>query len=239
MDQTPSAEKRSAPYKVFEVNFQRITALAHNSLEAVSGLSNQVQESVQASSSALVEMTGRLHALSTAKPSDGAQGEVNSIAEELQQVHAAMAPLPPLIDQFGALLKSRSFLYSWMIVMLVTFAEAYLEDALNLLLTSGLSKASLPLPISDEMRRKWVRDILRSGRPHQWIKKLEEFGVKGYSPALPEQMRAIWERRHHIAHSAEPEVRNTIPYEFLDAAKVVATFVDTTDAFIVTSCLNN
>ena len=142
------------------------------------------------------------------------------------------------MDQIGTLLKSRSFLYSWMIVMLVTFAEAYLEDALNLLLASGLSKASLPLPISDEMKRKWVRDILRSGRPHQWIKKLEEFGVTGYSPTLPEEMRAIWERRHHIAHSAEPEVRNTITYEFLDAAKVVANFVDTTDAFIVASSPN-
>src|ERR1019366_3202923 len=188
---------------------------------------------------AIVEMTGRLHALSTASPSDGSQqGEVDSITKELQQATAAMAPLTPLIDQIAALVKSRSFLYSWMIVMLVTFAEAYLEDALNLLLASGLSKASLPLPISDEMKRKWVRDILRSGRPHQWIKKLEEFGVTGYSPALPEEMRAIWERRHGIAHSTESEVRNTIPYEFLDAAKVVASFVDTTDAFIVTSCPN-
>jgi hypothetical protein len=235
----PSVEKRSAPYKVFEANFTRLTTLPHNSLAPVRGLIDQLQEGIQSLNSALVEMTGRLHALSTAKPSDGAQGEVNSITKELQQAHAAMAPLTPLIDQFVALLRSRSFLYSWMIVMLVTFAEAYLEDALNLLLASGLSKASLPLPISDEMKRKWVRDIIRSGRPHQWIKKLEEFGVTGYSPALPEQMRAIWERRHHIAHSAEPEVRNTIQYEFLDAAKVVANFVDTTDAFIVTSCPNN
>jgi hypothetical protein len=239
MDQTPSAEKRSVPYKVFEVNFTRLTTLPHNSLTPVRGLIDQFQESIQPLNSAIVEMTSRLHTLSTAKPSDGAQGEVDSITKELQQATAAMAPLTPLIDQIAALVKSRSFLYSWMIVMLVTFAEAYLEDALNLLLASGLSKASLPLPISDEMKRKWVRDILRSGRPHQWIKKLEEFGVTGYSPALPGEMRAIWERRHAIVHSAEPEVRNTIPYEFLDAAKVVATFVDTTDAFIVTSCPNN
>ena len=238
MDQIPSAETRSTPYKAFEVNFKRLTTLPHNSLEPLSGLINQFQGSLQPLSSVIVEMTGKLHTLSTAKPSDGAQGEVDSITKELQQARAAMASLAPLIDQIGALVKSRSFLYSWMIVMLVTFAEAYLEDALNLLLASGLSKASLPLPISDEMKRKWVRDILRSGRPHLWIKKLEEFGVTGYSPALPEEMRAIWERRHHIAHSAEPEVPNTIPYEFLDAAKVVANFVDTTDAFIVVSCPN-
>ena len=185
MDQTPSVEKRSAPHKVFEANFTRLTTLPHNSLAPVRGLIEQLQEGIQPLNSALVKMTGRLHALSTAKPSDGAQGEVNSITKELQQAATAMSPLTPLIDQIGVLLKSRSFLYSWMIVMLVTFAEAYLEDALNLLLASGLSKASLPLPISDEMKRKWVRDILRSGRPHQWIKKLEEFGVTGYSPALP------------------------------------------------------
>jgi hypothetical protein len=66
-----------------------------------------------------------------------------------------------------------------------------------------------------------------------WLKQLRQFGATGYFADLAGKMQTIWNRRHEIAHTAEPEINQTASQEFLDALLVVNGFVETTDRFIL------
>ncbi len=117
--------------------------------------------------------------------------------------------------------------------MLVTFAEAYLEYVLLLLISEGLQPSSLPAPIAEELKKMWVKNLLRGGKPHAWIKQLHALGSIGYDECLSSKMQNIWARRHKIAHTADPEINNSASQEFLDALIVVKDFAEGTDAFVV------
>ena len=125
------------------------------------------------------------------------------------------------------------FLQGWMLVMLVTFAEAYLEDVLNLLIGQGLQRSHLPHSIGKNMQRKWVKDILRAG-PREWLTNLENFGATGYRARLAEDMMFIWKRRHIIVHTAElPQPPAKALTEFGNAVDIIGSFVKTTNRFVV------
>ena len=132
-----------------------------------------------------------------------------------------------------SLIKTGQFLGTWMIVMLVTFADAYLEEAFLLLIAGGFQGSSLPKAATDDLTDKWVKGLIRGGNPHTWIKQLEQFGATGYEAELAGKMQTIWKRRHEIAHTAEPEINQTASQEFLDALRLVNGFVETTDRFIL------
>jgi hypothetical protein len=126
-----------------------------------------------------------------------------------------------------------------MIVMLVTFAEAYLEDVLYLLISDGLKTSSLPQEVASEINKRWVKNLMRE-KPNAWIKQLERFGAIGYAPDLADKMQNIWNRRHKIAHTAEPEISQTISKKLVDAAIVVGKgFVEATEVFVVASTSKN
>ena len=91
--------------------------------------------------------------------------------------------------------------------MLVTFAEAYLEDVLDSFLTSSLASSTLPSDLREEFNKKWRKEVMRSGNPSHWIKHLRRFGVRGYSDDLPDQLKQIWDQRHRIVHLARPGSR--------------------------------
>lgn len=68
--------------------------------------------------------------------------------------------------------------------MLVTFAEAYLEDAFALMISDAFDATALPNAITDEISEKWIKNTIRSGNPHQWINQLKKFGAVGYPDNL-------------------------------------------------------
>jgi len=130
---------------------------------------------------------------------------------------------------------SKLFLNSWLIVMLVTFAEPYLADALALMISGELATSSLPQHLADEMKSKWIRNLLRSGNPHNWITELTKLGATRFDQSLGKEMKTIWDRRNVIAHTAEPANTSTALAEFLSASLIVNSFVTTTDRFVTAS----
>ena len=139
-----------------------------------------------------------------------------------------------MVTEMTNSLNSSHFLSNWMLVMLVTFTEAYLQDILSLIISSGIQVRSLPPAIADEIKNKWTRNI-REGGPRIWVRQLKRLGATGYRRDLVPRMKKIWVRRHEIVHSAA-EIDNTAMQEFISATKVVNEFVETTDQFVVTSC---
>jgi hypothetical protein len=87
-------------------------------------------------------------------------------------------------------LRTITFLKSWMLVMIVTYAEAYLEDILVLLVSTPLENSSMPPNISTELVKQWVKNTLRDGPP-QWITRLRHFGAEIYPNDMAEKMRLI------------------------------------------------
>jgi hypothetical protein len=62
-----------------------------------------------------------------------------------------------------------TFLTSWKIVMLVTFAEAYVEDAFRLLIKQEVITADLGKTTSKNPIESWIGFILRK-KPAKWMK---------------------------------------------------------------------
>ncbi len=142
-----------------------------------------------------------------------------------------------------------TFLNDWMLVMLVSFTEAYLEDVLFLLVERNpgwmedlrlkvsyrelAGTDSLPTNMEVMQRRWqkcWVNNILRES-PQQWIKHLERMGVSGYPASLAEEMAALWRRRHDIVHSGA--IGHMSMDEFKEALDVIGNFLRPTDRFVV------
>jgi hypothetical protein len=138
------------------------------------------------------------------------------------------------------------FLENWMIVMIVTFVEAYLEDFLVMIVQLNpswcSSEATLTLEdlsdnctvesLRDKICRRWAKGILRSGNPTNWIRRLESFGVRGYRDDLGEDMEKIWERRHEIVH--DPNSQLSDEHQHLKRAlEYCGHFVEITDLFLV------
>lgn len=114
-------------------------------------------------------------------------------------------------------LEASSFLNLWYIVMHVTFAEAYLQDALadgataKPSLMSGsqqvasfedVQSASTLEELAAEMRRRWARGFLERGGPAKWIDRLTKLGAKGYREGLASELEEAWGVRHLVVHSA-------------------------------------
>jgi hypothetical protein len=150
------------------------------------------------------------------------------------------------VEHFVELL---TFLNDWMLVMVVSFTEAYLEDVLALLvgrnpafmgdLKLKVSYAELTAAASlaedmQAMRGRWqecfINNFLRE-KPQQWIKLLEGFGAKAYPAGLAEEMTTVWRRRHAIVHS---EVTGHMSLgEFKKALGIIDSFLKPTDRFVV------
>ena len=130
------------------------------------------------------------------------------------------------VDEITALLQANlrvhPFLFEWMLAMIVTFAEAYLENVLLLLTTaspalmatnevvvSGNDVLSIDAELPAErrwqrfmeiMRQRWATQFLR-GSQGQWLSRLEKFGAPKYRAGLAEEMSTVWKRRHAIVHA--------------------------------------
>src|SRR5215831_10569391 len=110
----------------------------------------------------------------------------------LEKIEHAMGPTQRTLGL------GRTFLTNWMLVMIITFVEAYLEDFLVMIVqlnpTWCSSEATLSFEdlsdnctvdsLRNKIYRRWAKGILRSGKPKDWIRRLESFGVRGYRDNL-------------------------------------------------------
>jgi hypothetical protein len=206
---------------IYQANCDRLMGLIDNSLMETAEEINNVTVT-------LATVAASLHQLNidiAAKTAIDPQKIVDDAAAQLNAT-------TPLTTKAVKLITSRFFLYNWMTVMLVTFAEAYLQDALDALVSAGLSGSALAEEVTKEIKRKWIRDILRSGRPHEWITWLKRLGVTGYTEGLADEMKMVWERRHRIVHSPGSGANKFDPKEFAHATEIINGFVEATDALV-------
>jgi hypothetical protein len=205
--------KGSRPFEVYTNN---ITRLVQMSTVSRSSLERQLEELRTSIATATDAMK------SVSKASKDVNSKLANIAEAVQST-------VPVIDQMTTAITSRNFVYSWMTVMLVTFAEAYLEDVLRLLISQALSSSTLHDSVKSEITKKWVKEALR-GRPQDWIKQLDKFGIGGDASNQADKLAVVWQRRHTLVHTAEPEIPNTAARQFLDAVILVSSFIESVDA---------
>lgn len=105
----------------------------------------------------------------------------------------------------------------WQVVMLVTCAEAYLQDLLAIAARIDpklMDKSQQVAPYADvisstsldelasEMRARWARGWLSDGGPTRWISRLGKMGARGYSKGLATRLELIWGIRHVVVHAA-------------------------------------
>jgi hypothetical protein len=169
-------------------------------------------------------------------------------------------PVQSIVGMVRTWLTLHPLLWDWMLVMMVSFAEAYLEDALTLLVahkpellrgkrTKRLGRATeLALEVSDlsypseeqwrdlvkTIHRNLAKDIL-SGKPEDWIPRLTKLGVNYHDEKnLREKMTTIWNRRHEIVHSPHSEQAYGRSRDtFQEAIGVIDGFVEPIDTFLM------
>jgi hypothetical protein len=140
----------------------------------------------------------------------------------------------PIVQEMHESIMLRATIMSWAIPMLVTFTESYLEDAFALIISGAFEVTALPTSIIQEISEKWIKNIIRSGNPHQWINQLRKFGVQGYPDDLAAKLQRTWTLRHEIIHSAEPDISVMLKeFPLSESLKNVGAFVLTTDAFVI------
>ena len=128
MSITTPEPKGSQPFEVYQQNIQRlaeVAATANRSLE-------QHLEELRA---AVSTATGVIDALHFGP---------KTVDTSLGNLKVAVETANSLMDEMITAIHSGRFVYSWMTVMLVTFAEAYLEDAFSLLISQALGSPALP-----------------------------------------------------------------------------------------------
>jgi hypothetical protein len=135
-----------------------------------------------------------------------------------------------LLPCWQANMRVHPYLFDWMLAMMVTFAEAYLESVLLLLaaakpglmatkemVISGNDVLNIEVDLTAEerwqelmemMRQRWTIQFLRE-KPTQWITRLQNFGARKYRAGLAEEMKTIWNRRHAIVQ-ARPAAQSDI-----------------------------
>lgn len=112
---------------------------------------------------------------------------------------------------------SSALVFEWELVMLVTFAEAYLEDVLAACAARdpGLMSASEQAvsyqqvrgatsleELADEIRHRWARNFVDDGGPTRWIDRLTRMGARGYESNDSSALEELWGLRHVVVHAA-------------------------------------
>ena len=196
----------STPGTVFEANVSRLILL----MNSQRGLSDDANQKI-----------------------DEAKSRILAPHATAQSLLTAINEATPMVAQFQTSINNRLFSAPWLIVILVTFAEAYLQDAFSLIIKGSFKNGTLPDVVAEEVSAKWVKETIRSGGPSQWITKLTKFGATGFEADQGTRMQKIWDLRNKIVHTAEPVIEGN-PYSVLkDALSLIGKFVMTADALVV------
>jgi hypothetical protein len=219
----------SQPLQIFERHVQHVTYLIEvleRDIHAVEQMNAQTAATLLKLETEFSNSTESSNKLAFSQIST----ELNALIKEHQEVVAIL----------GTNVRAQFFLYDWILVMMVTFAEAYLKDVLVLLaaahpqwtVTGRIVVSSHDLlELAEHPRgtrwqdlmkiagQRWVEEVLQK-KPKDWIKRLRKFGASTYGPDLAAKMTAVWERRHVIVHDP-PAARADRAAELieLDAAR--------------------
>ena len=223
-EQVHSESAKSEPLQIFERNLDSINRL-------VRVMARQQRDEFVPVYDAMEKLKGKVTTLTTSGLS------------------TPMADLQAAVKEIENFVELMTFLNDWMLVMLVSFAEAYLEDVLFLLVGRNpgwMNDLKLKVSYADlaganslaehmvAMQRRWqacwVNNILRD-KPKEWIKLLERLGADGYRANLAEEITALWEKRHEIVHSGT--TRHMSVREFQRYLDVIDSFLKPTDRFVV------
>jgi hypothetical protein len=105
----------------------------------------------------------------------------------------------------------------WLVVLLVTCAETYLQDLLaaaarvdpRLMSKSAqvanyadITSARSLDELAERLRQRWARGWLSDGGPKHWVSRLSRMGARGYSTGLASRLELVWGIRHITVHSA-------------------------------------
>jgi hypothetical protein len=229
-EQAPSESAKSEALQIFLKNFVNITCLAR-----LMPPPHRQWTSVHDAVEGLMEFKGQF----TTMP--------------LSDLESRTTDLNAAVEEFTKVVELITFLNDWMLVMMVSFTEAYLEDVLIQLVGHNpewmddlklkvsyaevATASSLPEHMETIQRRWqecWVNNILRK-KPRHWIKILERLGANGYPAGLAEHMTTVWDCRHGIVHSSA--TRHLSVTDIQKFVGVVFNFVGPTDRFVV-NCLS-
>lgn len=104
----------------------------------------------------------------------------------------------------------------WILVMLVTAAEAYLTDVLASCATvdpklmeqseqkvsyADVLRFSDKDELANELRRRWARNFVDDGGPKRWIDRLTRMGARGFHEDLADVLEEVWGIRHMVIHT--------------------------------------
>jgi hypothetical protein len=147
------------------------------------------------------------------------------------------SPKDKVVIDSNQFLSAIHFMCYWQLVMIVTFAEAYLQDVLvmaaeispDIMRDSKVSSTYDEIMATDsinhlvfDLRRKWAsRNFIDSG-PKKWIERLHQMGAKDLDSSLGEKMEFAWGVRHLIIHNA-----NKITQEFVRIHKLPSSKIGT------------
>ena len=169
---------------------------------------------------------------------------------------ALKKPVNTVVEMINTWMQLHPFLHDWMLVILISFTEAYLEDVLTLLvahkpewmrlerkkilscaadLALGARDLSCPSekqwqePV-ENMQRRWVKNFL-SEEPADWIKAMTKLGAN-YPDDLTEKMTALWKKRHDIVHSSKSELMDAAGVAYKRSKDTFLNAGGVIDAFI-------
>jgi hypothetical protein len=113
--------------------------------------------------------------------------------------------------------KTIDFVQRWCIVMVVTAAETYLQDALAYCalvdpsIMSDVAQvasynevlgAQSTQDLAGLLRLRWARNFVDKGGPATWIERLQRMGARPFRSALGADLEKIWGIRHVVVHRA-------------------------------------
>lgn len=134
------------------------------------------------------------------------------------QLNRAIKRIEKRLADLKGRLDRRHTAMLWLVVIVVTCVEAYLQDLLASAasispdLISEFEKLTAPYPevvaavsvdeLARDLRSKWARNWVANGGPTRWISRLKEMGARGYLPDLGPRLERYWGIRHVAVHAA-------------------------------------
>jgi hypothetical protein len=214
MEERRSESSGSEARRVFDAHSDNVMYLLRLILRDIGQLDDRVD--------AAEEITERAAAAVRTLRRNVPGGQESNNALSLAGVSTDLDALHKHYDEIGTSIRAHPFLYDWMLAMMVSFAEAYLEHVLLLLTTThpawmatkdravsgyDVLKIDAELPterrwqgLMEIMRQRWTKEFLRE-RPGTWISRLEKLGAPKYREGLEAEMTSIWNRRHAVVHT--------------------------------------
>jgi hypothetical protein len=188
---------KTRAYLAFERNCDDVMVLVKGTSTALRGVNSIGNDAV------------RLVPVKVAEMLKG--GKIISRAEIDEEIRSFESLVQVVMDMSAVV-------HSWILVMVVTFAETYLHDILAdcAALDPGLMNdsqqsatfedidaASSLVELKAELTSRWASNwIQRRGGPRKFVSTLHDYGARGFEATAVDALEELWGIRHVIVHRA-------------------------------------